>query len=126
MACKVLICDDNDSDVSLLLHSFATSGVSVDTVRARDGEEAINFLKGRPDLDLIVLDNRLPRKSGREVLEALKSRDCFPFCPIVMLTSRLGNERDEMMALGVHTLLEKPLSLEGYLQVGESLARLCH
>jgi CheY-like chemotaxis protein len=125
MACKVLICDDNDSDVSLLMHSFATSGVSVDSVRARDGEEAINFLQDRPDLDLIVLDNRLPRRSGREVLEVLTSRGCFPFCPIVMLTSRLGNERDEIIALGVHTVLEKPLTLEGYLQVGESLARLC-
>ncbi len=125
MACKVLICDDNDSDVSLLMHSFVTSGASVDIVRARDGEEAINILKDRPDLDLIVLDNRLPRKSGREVLEDLKSRGCFPFCPIVMLTSRLGNERDEIIALGVHTVLEKPLTLEGYLQVGESLARLC-
>jgi CheY-like chemotaxis protein len=125
MAGRILICDDSDTDVSQLLHSFVVNGLSVDTVRARDGEKALGFLTGLPALDLIVLDQRLPRKSGREVLDALKSLGCFPRCPVVMLTSRLGPDWEEMIALGVYTILEKPLSLEGYLKVGESLAQLC-
>jgi CheY-like chemotaxis protein len=126
MACRVLICDDNDADVSLLLRSFATSSLSVDIVRAKDGEEALNLLKGSPELDLIVLDQRLPRKSGRDVIEALHSLRRFPDCPVVVLTSRVGEaDRKAMIALGVHELMEKPLTLEGYLKMGESLAALC-
>jgi CheY-like chemotaxis protein len=121
----VFICDDNDGDVALLLHAFTTTGFIADTMRARDGAEAIEFLETDPVLDLVILDQRLPRQSGQEVVQHLRRGGHFPSCPVIMMTSRLGKEGKDLRALGVHTILEKPFSLEGYLEVGASLANLC-
>jgi CheY-like chemotaxis protein len=124
MALTVFICDDNDGDVTLLLHAFTTAGFVADMMRARDGDEAIKFLETDPVLNLVILDQRLPGQSGQEVVQRLRHGGHFPRCPVVMMTSQLGKERDDLRALGVHTILEKPFSLEGYLEVGASLANL--
>jgi CheY-like chemotaxis protein len=71
------------------------------------------------------LDHRLPRKSGLDVVEILQNQGRFPSCPVVVLTSRLGNEQEKLSAMGVQAVLEKPFSLGGYLKVGEFLAGLC-
>ena len=122
---KIFICDDNDNDVALLLHSFTTAGFEPDTMRARDGEEAIQYLETDPKLNLVILDHRLPRKSGPEVIEHLRNVGHFPTCPVVLLTSRLGKEHEALNAKGVHAILEKPFSLDDYLKVGVSLANMC-
>lgn len=125
MPCRILICDDSNDDVALLLHSLLNAGLTVDSIRARDGDEALDFLTAAREFDLVVLDHRLPRKSGLDVVEILQRQGRFPRCPMVMLTSRLGNEQQRLSALGVQAVLEKPFSLEGYLKVGEFLAGLC-
>ncbi len=124
MSCTVFICDDNDADVGLLLQAFTHAGFSPEIVRARDGAEAIRFLESDPVLDLVILDQRVPLHSGQEVVQHLARRGHFPLCPVIVMTSRLGNESEQLHALGVHTILEKPFSLEGYIEVGSSLANL--
>jgi CheY-like chemotaxis protein len=124
MARTVFICDDNDGDVGLLLQAFTTAGFSPDIIRARDGAEAIRFLEIDPVLDLVILDQRIPLHSGQEVVQHLVRCGHFPGCPVIVMTSQLGNERERLQALGVHTILEKPFSLEGYMEVGSSLANL--
>src|SRR5579862_2786404 len=125
MSCRILICDDSNDDSALLLHSLLTAGVTVDCTRARDGDEALDFLMTTPEFDLVVLDHRLPRKSGLDVVEILHGHGRFPSCPVIVLTSHLGNEQQRLSALGVQAVLEKPFSLEGYLNVGEFLAGFC-
>lgn len=131
MRYRLLICDDNDDDVYILMDALKTVGLAVDCVRARDGVQALKFLTSQADIDsharfdLVIMDHRLPLESGLEVLQALRKAGNFPNCPVVILTSRVGKEREAMDALGVQTVLEKPLSLDGYLEVGETLAKLC-
>jgi|SRR5579871_1446351 len=125
MPCRVLICDDSNDDVSLLLHSLGTVGFATDSTRARDGVEALESLTTGREFDLVILDHRLPRKSGLDVVETLQSQGRFPACPVVVLTSRMGREQEKLTAMGVQAVLEKPFSLEGYLRVGEFLAGLC-
>ena len=124
MSRTVFICDDNDGDVGLLLQAFSTAGFSPDIIRARDGAEAIRFLETDPVVDLVILDQRVPLHSGQEVVQQLSLRGHFPSCPVIVMTSQLGKERDQLHALGVHSILEKPFSLEGYMEVGSSLASL--
>jgi CheY-like chemotaxis protein len=124
MSRTVFICDDSDGDVGLLLQAFTTAGFSPDIIRARDGAEAIRFLETDPVLDLVILDQRVPLHSGQEVAQHLASRGHFPRCPVIVMTSQVGKGREQLQALGIHTILEKPFSLEGYLEVGSSLANL--
>jgi len=125
MSCRILICDDNDDDVYFLLHALKSADLSVDSTRARDGEEAFAYLSNGEKYDLVILDQHLPRKSGKEVIELVRSLGKFPSCPIVVFTSTLGKEEEDLRGLGVQLVLEKPFSLEGYQEIGESLAKLC-
>ena len=126
MRYKILICDDNDFDVYILLASLNIIGLSIEVLRARDGVEALNCLSRDSELDLVILDHWLPKKSGLDVIHELRRCGGFPQCPVVVLTSSLGKEHEALRNLGVHAILEKPLNLDGYRRVGESLAKLCH
>ena len=122
---RILICDDCDEDVYLLSRSLTIGAISIQSVRARDGEEALQLLTEQTGFDLVIIDHRLPLKSGLEVLHDLRSAGKFPLCPVVVLTSRTGKEKEAMEALGVHSVLEKPISLDGYREIGKYLAKLC-
>jgi len=122
MGCRVLICDDNDDDVMLLTRALADEGLDVELVRARDGEECLNQFDQSSALDLLVMDDHLPRRTGREVLEILRRRDQFPSCPVVVFTSKSGPQPWDN---GVRLVLEKPFSLDGYSRIGRVIADLC-
>ena len=121
---RILICDDNDDDVYILLDALKTVGLTFDYVHARDGAEALEFLITQAGFDLVIMDQWLPRKSGLEVIQTLRSAGVFPKCPIVFLTSGIGKEQKELAAMGVHSHFDKPISLDGYLEVGESISKL--
>ena len=122
---RILICDGNDYDVYILLTSLEAAGLLFEHIRARDGSEAFNFMSGTSEFDLVVLDYWLPNQSGLGLLQQLRQCGSFPQCPVVVFTSYAGRDHDALRALGVRAILEKPLSLEGYRQVAESLAKLC-
>lgn len=122
-----MICDDNDADAAILISSLSETAASVEVVRARDGDEALKLLRQPQPFDLVVIDQFLPRRSGREVIATLRASGHFPACPIVMLTSQAGwdSETEEIRALGVYRISEKPFTLDGYLEIAQSLAALC-
>ena len=121
---QILICDDNDSDVYILLASLKTAGLLFDSIRARDGEETLGFLTSSARFDLVILDLRLPCLSGLDVLQNLEERNLIPACPIVVLTSRVGREREILSRFPTTTIWEKPLNLDGYTEVANSIAKL--
>lgn len=125
MACRILVCDDNDDDVYILLHTFKAAGIAVECARARDGEEALTSLTTGEVYDLVILDNHLPRRSGSEVMEIIYNRGQNPPCPVVMLSSQVVNGKESPGKHGVHAIIEKPFTLDGYMTVVESLATLC-
>ncbi len=121
---QILICDDNDDDVYILLASLKAAGLLFESIRARDGEETLEILTSPARFDLVILDLRLPCLSGIDVMQALEQRNLLPTCPIIILSSRLGREREILSRFPTTSIWEKPLSLDGYEVVANSIAKL--
>ena len=89
----VLLVEDNLADVTLIMEAFKGCQKPVQVARVKDGEEALRYLRGqerysqshRPDL--ILLDLNIPRKTGLEVLNEVKSDPKLQDIPVVILTS---------------------------------------
>lgn len=105
----VVIAEDNDDHALLIQLSLErAAGVPVQVARARNGDEAVEVVaRERPDL--LLLDLRMPGRSGHEVLESLKSDDELRRIPVAVLTS---SDRDDDLArsygLGGNHFLTKP------------------
>lgn len=118
----ILLVEDNPMDVDLTLRAFAKRKLSNPIQVARDGEEALAHIArweaGEPVPLVILLDLRLPKVEGLEVLRRLKSHPEFRAIPVVVLTSSC-EDRDVQTAyqLGANSYIVKPVSFEKFLQV---------
>jgi two-component system, response regulator len=118
-AVEILLVEDNPSDAELTLRALARNEIS-DTIHlVRDGEEALDFLFCRGSYAarsfdapprLVLLDVKLPKVNGLEVLEKLKSDRRTRAIPVVMLTSS-REERDVAQGYqsGANSYIQKPL-----------------
>jgi chemotaxis family two-component system response regulator Rcp1 len=110
---RVLMVDDDPTDIELTQMAFQRGGVDVSFSAVRDGAAAIRALeeataKGRAP-DLILLDLNMPVMNGWEVLETLQQRDDLRCCPVVVLsTSDAPRDVARCLALGAHEYLCKP------------------
>lgn len=121
---QLLLVEDNAGDVRLIREAFIVSGQNVEIAVARDGVEALDYLRGsvscgsavRPDL--ILLDLNLPRKSGREVLREVKADDRLSAIPVVVLTTSAADE-DVAYSYRTHanTYIVKPVNLDRLFEV---------
>lgn len=108
-AWKVLIAEDNDDHALLIQMALErASEIPVDVIRARNGDEAVAAIQDHVP-DLILLDLKMPGRSGHEVLEVVKEDDEFRRIPVAVLTS---SDRDEDIAqsygLGGNHFITKP------------------
>ncbi|SFM63633.1 response regulator [Thermodesulforhabdus norvegica] len=105
---RVLLVDDEEEFVRTLAERLEIRGVKA--LVALDGGEAINFLE-EGDVDVVVLDVRMPGMSGLEVLRHIK--ETRPHLPVILLTGH-GDTRDgiEGMRLGAFDYLMKPLNID--------------
>lgn len=128
---KLLLVEDDPADAELTLLSLREEGLNTDYEIARDGAEALDFIfrrgtyKSRAPGDqpcLILLDLKLPRVSGHEVLRAVKADDRTRTIPVVVLTSS-NQERDvtECYQLGANSYVQKPADLREFRET----VRLC-
>lgn len=89
----ILIIDDNPGDVRLMKEAFSDCKAPENLYNVTDGEEAIQFLKKKgkygnaPKPDIILLDLKLPKISGSELLNKLKKNSEFKQIPIIIFTS---------------------------------------
>src|SRR3954447_23742101 len=90
----VLLVEDSPDDVFLTQEAFQDAAVQVHLHVARDGEEAMDFLRdeSHPRPDLILLDLNMPRKDGREVLIEVRDDPRLTDIPIVVLTTSSADE----------------------------------
>jgi two-component system, response regulator len=102
----VLLVEDNDDDAELAMMAFHRAKITNPLVRARDGVEALDYLFGRgkfadrdvSDLPAVtLLDLKLPKISGLEVLKAIRANDRTRHLPIVILTSS-NEDKDRLSA----------------------------
>ncbi len=124
----ILLVEDNADDEQLTLWAMRLSDVPNIIRVARDGAEAIEFLFGpagvaSPKLpDLVLLDLKLPKVSGLEVLERIRSEDRTRMMPIVILTSS-DEERDivESYSLGANSYVRKPVDFDEFMDAVKQL-----
>lgn len=122
----ILLVEDDPDDVFFLQEAFKKNGMAGALRVARDGEEAIDYLLGRaafadralsPVPALVLLDLKLPRKSGLEVLEWRRGLPGMERIPVIVLTSSQSDaDLARAYELGANSYLVKPISSED--QVG--------
>ncbi len=116
--------EDNPADAGLIREAFEEHGVHCEIILLTNGEQATEFFHGidagkMPCPDLVILDLNLPRKSGREVLAAIRSSKKSSQMPIAILTSSDSKEdRQETAALGASRYLRKPSRLADFIALG--------
>jgi CheY-like chemotaxis protein len=123
---SILLVEDNPMDVDLTRRAFAKRHVVNVLEFARDGEEALDCIArweaGHPLPVVILLDLKLPRVSGLEVLRQLKAHPDFCRIPVVVLTtSREDADVVAAYALGVNSYIVKPVEFEKFIEVAAQI-----
>ena len=119
----ILLVEDDPDHVELILKVLGEDQ-ALDAVHvARDGEEALDFLYRRgeyadaPEPGLILLDIKLPRVGGIEVLRRIKSEEQLKFIPVVMLTTSGGEEEMTVSyRYGANSYIVKPMGFEQFVK----------
>ena len=128
----ILLVEDNAAHAELVLRSFEDHRVVKKIIHLSDGESALDYLFRRgphadpeksPRPHVILLDLRLPRMDGLEVLKEIRMSDELQTLPVVILTTSEA-ERDVAKAYEQHTnsYVIKPLDFEGYTTLMEDLS----
>jgi len=122
---EILIVEDNPNDLELALHALKKNNLANPIHVARDGAEALDYLfdagtVGKPKV--ILLDLKLPKVNGLEVLKRIKSDPRTQMIPVVVLTSS-REERDiiDSYRLGVNSYITKPVDFEQFAEVVRQL-----
>lgn len=123
-AVDILLVEDNPDDAELAIRALKKSNLANHLLHLLDGEEALDFLLNEKNNKpkLVLLDLKMPKIDGIEVLRKLKSNERTKSIPVVMLTSS-KEERDivETYKLGVNAYIVKPLDFE---QFGQAVGQL--
>ena len=125
-AVEILLVEDSDTDAEMIVRSLRKGNLVNHVFRVHDGVEALEFIfregeyrerrGGNPKL--ILLDVKMPRLGGIDVLRKLKSEESTKVIPIVMLTSSAEDrDIDESYHLGVNSYLVKPVNFSEFTNV---------
>jgi DNA-binding response OmpR family regulator len=127
---RILVVEDDPRDVELTLTALDEYKLANEVVVARDGTEALDYLycrekfASRPPENpaVILLDLKLPKVNGLEVLQAIRAEDRLKMIPVVVLTS--SHEERDMMAsykLGVNAYVVKPVDFHEFVNAVKEL-----
>lgn len=126
----ILLVEDNPDDEALTIRAFRKNGIRNEIVVARDGVEAIDILfgtgshQGEPPLkpQLVLLDLKLPKIDGLQVLRKIREDPSKALLPVVVLTS--SKEEQDIVTgykLGCNSYVRKPVNFEEFLQAAHQL-----
>ena len=127
---RILLVEDDPRDVELTLTALDDYKLANEVVVCRDGQEALDYLFARGKFSdrasenpaVILLDLKLPKVDGLEVLEQIKSDERLRLIPVVMLTS--SHEEKDMMRsykLGVNAYVVKPVDFHDFINAVKEL-----
>jgi len=122
----IFIVEDNSMDVDLTVRAFRRRKVTNPIKIARDGEEALAWIprweSGEPPPVVILLDLKLPKVDGLEVLRALKGHAALRRIPVVVLTTST-EEKDVQAAysLGANSYIVKPVDFDKFMDVAAQI-----
>jgi CheY-like chemotaxis protein len=125
---EILLVEDNPHDLELAIHAFQRHKFTNQIEVARDGQEALDYLlggNGRPAgvrPKLILLDLKLPKVDGLQVLREIRANPSLQHLPVVILTSS-REERDivESYNLGVNSYIVKPVDFDKFVETVQTL-----
>jgi two-component system, chemotaxis family, response regulator Rcp1 len=119
-----LVVEDNRADVFLIKEAIRHHQLAIDLLVVSDGDRAYEFITEVENYhvrcpDVVLLDLNLPTRSGREVLQRLRQSPRCADTPVLIVTSSdLPKEREELCALGANSYFCKPSGYEEFLKVG--------
>ena len=117
----ILLVEDNPNDADLILRALRKKSLADLVARARDGQEALDFFFAQPHMPcvrVILLDLKMPKVSGLEVLRQIKADPRTKCIPVVVLTSsQARSDILECYRLGANSYIVKPMELRELTQV---------
>ncbi len=121
-----MVVEDNPDDLALTLAAFDNHNIVNDILVARDGAEALDVLFGpdaRSELpSVVLLDLKLPKISGIEVLKAIRASDRTRFLPVVILTTSSQDEdRMDGYRFGANSYVRKPVEFDRFIEAARLL-----
>lgn len=125
---EILLIEDNPYDAELIINSLRDQNLANDIYLAKDGAQALDYLfqedgslrQEKPKL--ILLDLKLPKVSGLEILRRLKDNEQAKGIPVVVLTSsNVESDIEECYRLGVNSFITKPVEFESFAKAVSSL-----
>ena len=127
----ILLVEDNADDVMLVQYAFDKAGILNPLEVVADGDAAVDYIgrtgayagrEGQPGPDLILLDLKLPRRSGFEVLSFVRQHELTRHTPVVVLTSS-DQEADIRRSYerGANSFLVKPIGRDGLIDMASAL-----
>ncbi|MBN8770906.1 MAG: response regulator [Thiobacillus sp.] len=128
---SILLVEDNPDDAALTVHALETNNIGNRLVLARDGVEALDYLfctgpyAGRDPDDhpsVVLLDLKLPKIDGLEVLRRVRATESTRLQPVVILTS--SNEEEDRIkgyALGANSYVRKPVDFDDFVRAAGQL-----
>jgi two-component system, response regulator len=127
----MLLVEDNPDDEELTIVALNENNIGNPVVVVRDGAEALDYLFGtgryadaktRQLPVVVLLDLKLPKVDGLEVLRRLRDNDCTKYVPVVVLTSSKEEEdRIQSYALGANSYVRKPVDFGQFIQAIKQL-----
>jgi CheY-like chemotaxis protein len=122
----ILLIEDNPIDLDLTRRAFSRRNLVNPIEVARDGEEALEMINtweaGRPLPLIILLDLKLPRVDGLDVLRQIKSHPKFHSIPVIILTTS-GEDRDvhDAYEIGANSYIVKPVDFDKFVEVASQI-----
>jgi DNA-binding response OmpR family regulator len=127
---KILLVEDTPNDFELTMEALAENNIANAVDLARDGEEALDYLNrhgrfsSRPEGNpgVILLDLKLPKINGLEVLKAIRENEKLKMIPVVILTSsREESDLFEGYRLGINAYVVKPVEFNEFVRAIKTL-----
>lgn len=122
---SILLAEDDEGHASLVQRNLKRSGIVNDFIHVRDGQEALDFLRGQGGFAervpngplLLLLDINMPRLNGVEVLQQIKDDERLSKIPVVMLTTTDDpREVERCYQLGCGVYITKPVLYEEFIE----------
>ena len=122
---EILLVEDNMDDAEMTIHALRKRNLANKLIHLTDGEEALDFLFGGGNFEgrdinikprLILLDIKMPKVDGIQVLEKIKLNDVTKKIPVIVLTSSKEDPHmSKCLSLGANSYIVKPVEFESFI-----------